>query len=68
MPYKSMAQEKFFNANRPKMEAQGVNVDEWNSASKGMKLPKKSPMAKLKSETHTYDSNRPKRPVVSRYQ
>ncbi|HEY6021207.1 MAG TPA: hypothetical protein VIY48_15265 [Candidatus Paceibacterota bacterium] len=39
MPFKSLAQERFFNANRAKLEAQGVNVDEWNNASKGMKLP-----------------------------
>lgn len=45
MPYASRAQEKFFNANRAKMEAQGVNVDEWNSASKGMKLPARAPAA-----------------------
>lgn len=41
MPYASVAQERYFNANRKKLERQGVNVDEWNSASKGMKLPKK---------------------------
>jgi len=41
MPYKSLAQERYFNANRSKMEAQGVDVDEWNSASKGLKLPRK---------------------------
>ena len=41
MPYKSRAQEQYFNANRKKLERQGVNVDEWNKASKGMKLPKK---------------------------
>lgn len=41
MPYKSLAQERYFNANRKKLEAQGVNVDEWNRASKGMKLPRK---------------------------
>lgn len=39
MPYVSSAQEKFFNANRDKLEAKGVNVDEWNKASKGLKLP-----------------------------
>lgn len=39
MPYVSQAQERYFNANRGKLEAQGVNVDEWNQASKGMKLP-----------------------------
>ena len=41
MPYKSKAQEAYFNANRKKLEAQGVDVDEWNAASKGKKLPKK---------------------------
>ena len=41
MPYKSLAQERYFNANRGKLEKQGVNVDEWNAASKGKKLPTK---------------------------
>lgn len=41
MPYKSLAQERYFNANRGKLESQGVDVDEWNSASRGMKLPEK---------------------------
>jgi hypothetical protein len=35
MPYKSIAQMRFFNANKDKLEKQGVNVDEWNKASKG---------------------------------
>ena len=39
MPYKSIAQERYFNVNRAKLEAQGVDVDEWNAASKGKKLP-----------------------------
>jgi hypothetical protein len=34
MPYKSEAQRRYFNANRAKLEAQGVDVDEWNAASK----------------------------------
>lgn len=62
MPYKSKAQEAYFNVNRAKMEAQGVNVDEWNAASKGKVMP-----SKLKGESHGYDHNRPQRPVVSRY-
>ena len=41
MPFKSDAQRKFFNANRAKLEKQGVDVEEWNSATKGKKLPKK---------------------------
>lgn len=65
MPYKSVAQEKYFNANRAKMEAQGVDVDEFNAASKGKKLPSK--VSKLKGEAHSYDHARPQRPVVSRY-
>ena len=39
MPYVSRAQEAYFNAHRKELEAQGVNVDEWNKASKGKKLP-----------------------------
>jgi hypothetical protein len=46
MPYKSVKQERFFNANKKKLEAQGVNVDEWNKASKGKKLPMKAPKSK----------------------
>jgi hypothetical protein len=42
MPFKSQAQQAYFNANRAKLEQQGVSVDEWNSASKGMKLPKRA--------------------------
>ena len=41
MPYKSIAQEKYFNVHRKELEDQGVNVDEYNKESKGMKLPKK---------------------------
>lgn len=41
MPFKSEAQRKFFNANRAKLERQGVDVDEWNRATKGKKLPEK---------------------------
>jgi hypothetical protein len=41
MPYKSEAQRRYFNANREKLEAEGVDVDEWNKSSKGKKLPEK---------------------------
>ena len=37
MPYVSWAQDEYFNANKKKLEAQGVDVDEWNRASKGDK-------------------------------
>ena len=49
MPYKSLAQERYFNVNRKKLEAQGVDVDEFNKASKGMKLPKKVKTPKRKA-------------------
>jgi 8-oxo-dGTP pyrophosphatase MutT (NUDIX family) len=39
MPYKSEAQRRFFNANRKRLEAEGVDVDEWNESSRGKKLP-----------------------------
>ncbi len=48
MPFKSEAQRAYFNANRDKLEAQGVNVDEWNAASEGMKLPKRTSKPKAK--------------------
>ena len=47
MPYQSRQQEKFFNANRSQLEKQGVNVDEWNRASKGKGLPQRVKPKKL---------------------
>lgn len=41
MPYRSLKQQAFFHANKAKLEAQGVNVGEWDAASKGKKLPKR---------------------------
>ena len=41
MPYKSEAQRKYFNEHREELKKQGVDVDEWNKASEGMKLPSK---------------------------
>jgi len=45
MPFASKAQERYFNANRSKLEKQGVDVDEWNQASKGKKLPERKGLA-----------------------
>lgn len=39
MPYRSEKQRKYFNVHRAELEKQGVDVAEWNKASKGMKLP-----------------------------
>ena len=43
MPYKSKAQAAYFNIHKAQLEKQGVDVAEWNSASKGKmgKLPKR---------------------------
>lgn len=41
MPYKSKAQAAYFNIHKKELEKQGVDVDEWNAASKGKKLPQK---------------------------
>jgi hypothetical protein len=41
MPFRSEAQRGYFYANKKKLEAQGVNVDEWAKATKGKKLPKR---------------------------
>lgn len=41
MPYKSLAQAGYFHAHKAELEKQGVDVDEWDAASKGKKLPEK---------------------------
>ena len=39
MPYKSKAQAAYFHIHKKELEKQGVNVSEWDKASKGKKLP-----------------------------
>jgi len=41
LPYKSKAQEAYFNIHKKELERKGVNVDEWNKASKGKNLPER---------------------------
>lgn len=48
MPFKSKAQAAYFNIHKKELESKGVNVDEWNAASKGKKLPKRAPKIKKK--------------------
>lgn len=48
MPYESRAQEAYFNIHKKELERKGVNVDEWNKASKGKKLPKRKKKKKKK--------------------
>jgi aminoglycoside phosphotransferase (APT) family kinase protein len=57
MPYKSKAQQAYFNANRAKLEAQGVDVDEWNAASRGKKLPARVKPKKPASEAADEDAD-----------
>lgn len=47
MPYKSQAQEAYFNIHKKELEAKGVNVNEWNAASKGKKLLKHKHKSKI---------------------
>jgi hypothetical protein len=47
MPFVSKAQQGYMNANRQKMEGQGVDVSEWNNASKGKSLPGRAPSQEL---------------------
>jgi len=56
MPYVSDAQRKYFNANRGKLEKQGVDVDEYNQASKGMSLPEHANNPKHKKK-HLFQNN-----------
>lgn len=48
MPYKSKAQEGYFHAHKKELESEGVDVSEWDAASKGKKLPAKAPKKKGK--------------------
>ena len=43
MPYKSLAQERFFNSPEGRAKVGAKVVEEFNSASKGMKLPTRAP-------------------------
>jgi hypothetical protein len=56
MPFKSEAQRRYFEANKSKLEKQGVNVQEWEQASKGMKLPERATRkASPKKKSHSKD-------------
>jgi hypothetical protein len=46
MPFKSEAQRRYFEANKMKLEKQGVDVKEWEEASRGLKLPERAPRRK----------------------
>lgn len=46
MPFKSQAQEGYFHEHKAELEKMGVNVDEWDRATKGKHLPKRAPKEK----------------------
>jgi hypothetical protein len=48
MPFKGEAQRRYFEANKAKLEKQGVNVKEWEQSSKGLKLPERASKTKNK--------------------
>lgn len=41
MPFESQAQAGYFHTHKAELAKQGVNVDEWDAATKGKKLPKR---------------------------
>ena len=41
MPFKSQAQAGYFHTHKKELEKQGVDVAEWDAATKGKHLPKK---------------------------
>ena len=48
MPYQSKAQQRYFHANEKKLEKQGVNVKEWDSATNFSNLPERKSKPKKK--------------------
>lgn len=52
MPYVSKKQEAYFNANKKELEERGVDVDEFNQASKGLKLPERAPSKPAKKKAN----------------
>jgi hypothetical protein len=49
VPFKSQAQAGYFHTHKKQLEAQGVNVSEWDAATKGKKLPKR-----VKPKSHSW--------------
>jgi hypothetical protein len=66
VPYKSDAQRKYFNANREKLEAEGVDVDHWNEESKGKTMPEKKAYAADTSFADDYDDTQLREALAER--
>ena len=60
MPYVSEAQRRYFHANRQKLEAQGVNVAEYDAATKGKALPERKKQKVHNAKSFEKDSMRKK--------
>lgn len=41
MPYRSLAQQRYFHAHKAELERQGVNVGEWDEATGDRRLPER---------------------------
>jgi hypothetical protein len=50
MPFKSEAQRRYFEANKAKLQKQGVDVKEWEASSRGLKLPERVPRKKSRGK------------------
>lgn len=42
MPYRSQAQAGYFHTHKAELEREGVDVDEWDAATKGKHLPRRA--------------------------
>lgn len=61
MPYKSQAQADYFHEHKAELEKQGVNVSEWDDASKGMSLPKRARTANTSKWRKAYEKRQAKK-------
>lgn len=57
MPYKSKAQAAYFHIHKAELERQGVNVAEWDAASKGKSLPEHASKKKQKAPAHLREAD-----------
>lgn len=57
MPYVSAKQRRYFHTNRKKLEAQGVNVAEWDAASRNKKLPEQAPKMSKKTASELVNTD-----------
>jgi hypothetical protein len=55
MPYVSEAQRGYFHAHEAELKKQGVDVAEWDKASKGKTLPKRKTKQKINSNLRDAD-------------